>query len=261
MKHCLLLCCCVLPLLTSAAEARRIVSLMPSYTEIIYELGAGGDLVGVTSFCAWPPAAAAVEKTGDYLNPNVEKIYALKPDLVFAGAWSSAAKQLAALGLKVVTLPEEKTVADIFSTIRRIAAPLGRGPEAKKLELRLKALLPGELPKTPVKVYIEADTGGWTAGGGAFLSDAIRLAGGENIFGREKRGYFQASWEEVLLLDPAFVILLAGTREEFLARPMAAGLAAAAGGVITSLDRDAFSRPGPRIFPEIVKLKGLLYGK
>lgn len=246
------------------ARARRVVSLMPSYTEIIFELGAGGELVGVSNFCDWPPAARKVEKTGDYLRPNVEKIYSLKPDVVFAGAWAAASssRQLSGMGVKVVQLPEEKSAADIFAAIRLIAAELGRKAAGEKLERALKAALPAAAPASPLKTYIEADSGGWTAGGNSFLSDAVRLAGGKNIFSGEKRGYFQASWEEVLLLDPEAVILLSGTKEEFLARPMAGGLSAVkTGRVITALDRDAFSRPGPRLFSEIKKLKTLLYGK
>ncbi|MDO8804841.1 MAG: ABC transporter substrate-binding protein [Elusimicrobiota bacterium] len=249
---------------SSPAQARRVVSLMPSYTEIIFELGAEKDLVGVSNFCNWPPGAGKIEKTGDYLRPNIEKIYSLKPDTVFAGAWAdaSSSKQLSSMGVKVVSLSEEKSAADIFATVRLIAAELGRRREGERLVKKLSALMPHEPPAKPLKVYLEADAGGWTAGGQSFLSDAVRLAGGRNIFGGEKRGYFQASWEEVLLLDPEAVILLSGTEEEFLARPMAKGLAAAkAGRIITGLDRDAFSRPGPRLFSEIKKLRGLLYGK
>lgn len=243
------------------AEARRVVSLMPSYTEIIFELDAGKDLVGVSNFCNWPTAAAKIDKAGDYLRPNIEKIYSLKPDIVFAGAWAdaSSSKQLASMGIKVVSLAEEKSAADIFATVRRIAAELGRKREGEKLAGKLAAMMPAKLPDKPLKVYLEADTGGWTPGGNSFLSDAVRLAGGRNIFGGEKRGYFQASWEEVLLLDPEAVILLSGTEEEFLSRPMAKGLAAAkAGRIITGLDRDAFSRPGPRLFGEIKKLAAFL---
>lgn len=243
------------------AEARRVVSLMPSYTEIIFELGAGKDLVGVSNFCNWPPETSKIEKTGDYMRPNLEKVYSLKPDTVFAGAWADAStsKQLSTMGIKVVSLSEEKSAADIFATVRRIAAELGRKREGEKLVKKLSAQMPAKLPEKAPKVYLEADTGGWTAGGRSFLSDAVRLAGGRNIFAGEKRGYFQASWEEVLLLDPEAVILLSGTEEEFLARPMAKGLAAArAGRIITGLDRDAFSRPGPRLFNEIKKLGGLL---
>ncbi|MEK7722064.1 MAG: helical backbone metal receptor, partial [Elusimicrobiota bacterium] len=120
-----------MPLLLSAAslpaQAKRIVSLMPSYTEIIFELGAGKDLVGVSNFCNWPAESVTIEKTGDYLRPNIEKIYSLKPDTVFAGAWAdaSSSKQLSSMGIKVVSLSEEKSIADIFATMRLIAAEVG----------------------------------------------------------------------------------------------------------------------------------------
>ena len=262
-----LLCALTLFLLWSApgpAQAKRLVSLMPSYTEIVFELGAGNDLVGVSNFCNWPPEAEKIEKTGDYLRPNIEKIYSLKPDTVFSGAWAgqSTAKQLSSMGIKVVSLPEEKSAADIFATVRLIASELGLKRRGEVLIRKLSALMPGKFPEKPLKVYLEADAGGWTAGGQSFLTDAVRLAGGRNIFGGEKKGYFQASWEEVLLLDPEAVVLLSGSKEEFLARPMAGGLAAAkAGRIITGLDRDAFSRPGPRLFTEIKKLGAQLDGK
>ena len=76
-------------LCAAPAQARRVVSLMPSYTEIVFALGAGGELAGVSNFCDWPPEAAKIEKTGDYLRPNVEKVYSLKPDVVLAGPWAS----------------------------------------------------------------------------------------------------------------------------------------------------------------------------
>ncbi len=248
----------------SGAEAKRVVSLMPSYTEIIFALGAGKDLVGVSSFCNYPPEAGKVEKTGDYLRPNIEKVYSLKPDVVFTGAWASGStgEQLSGLGLKVVSLPEEKNAEDIFTTVRLIAAELGLKKRGEELVKRLSSLLPSKPSGKPMKVYVEADTGGWTTGGLSFLSDAITRAGGVNVFGREKRGYFQATWEEVLLLDPQAVVLLSGTTEEFTSRPMAGDMAAVkAGRVITGLDRDAFSRPGPRLFEEINKLSGFLNAK
>ncbi len=246
------------------AQAKRAVSLMPSYTEIIFELGAGGDLAGVSNFCNWPPAAAKIEKAGDYLRPNIEKVYSLKPDVVFAGAWAGASvvKQLSSLGVKVVALPEEKKVEDVYTTIKLIAAELDRKPEGAALAARLARSLKavGRGPEFPLNVYIEADAGGWTTGSQSFLSDAVTRAGAVNVFGREKRGYFQATWEEVLLMDPEEVILLAGTAEEFAARPMAKDMAAVrAGRVITKLDRDAFTRPGPRLFGEISKLRKILY--
>lgn len=249
---------------SSQAQARRAVSLMPSYTEIIYELGAGGDLVGRSTFCNWPPEALKAEPAGDYLRPNLEKVYALKPDVVFTGAWAgkTTARQLSSLGVKVSALPEEKTVADVLNTVRLIAAELGRKKEGAALADRLAAQIKAAPAGRQLKVYVEVDAGGWTTGGRTFISDAVRLAGGRNVFGGEKRGFFQATWEETLLLDPEAVILLSGTPEEFRARPMAKDMAAVkAGRVISWPDRDAFTRPGPRLFGEIAKLRKYLNGE
>ena len=257
------LCSCALVLFLSlGAQARRVVSLMPSYTEIIFALGAGGELVGVTNFCDKPPEAAKIEKTGDYLRPNAEKIYSLKPDVVFTGRWrgSALAARLSALGLKVVEIPAEEKVADIARSARLIAAALGRKKEGEKLASRFLARPKKALNPKPVSVYLEADEGLWTVGGLSFLSDAVALAGGKNIFSAEKKDYFQTSWEEIIARDPDAVVLLSSSKEEFLKRPMAAGLKAARGGrIITSLDRNVFTRPAPGILGEIKKLRVLLH--
>lgn len=247
------------------AQAKRVISLMPSYTEIIFELGAGPELAGVSSFCDWPPGAREIERVGDYLRPNLEKVYSLKPDIVFAGTWRglSVAQDLRNAGIKVVELPEELRVADIYRTIDLIAAELGRKKEAavliRKMKAGLKSAPPGSIRPS---VYLEVDEGGWTAGKRSFLSDAIDKAGGRNIFAGEDNGYFQASWEAVVKKNPAAVILLSGSASDFVRRPMAAGLKAVkAGRVFTGLDRDAFSRPGPRLAGELRKLKAWLKGK
>ncbi|MCX5786171.1 MAG: helical backbone metal receptor [Elusimicrobia bacterium] len=265
------LCLCAF---SSPAQARRVVSLMPSYTEIIFALGAGSELVGVTNFCDRPPEAAKIEKVGDYLRPNAEKIYSLKPDVVFTGRWkgSGLAAKLSALGLKMVEIPPEAKVADIARSARIIAAALGRKKEGEKLASRfLAGPKKASADKTrtfsegakargkPVSVYLEADEGLWTVGGLSFLSDAVERAGGKNIFSAEKKDYFQTSWEEIVTRDPDAIVLLSSSKEEFLKRPMAAGLKAARGGrIITSLDRNAFTRPAPGILGEIEKLKTLL---
>jgi len=256
---------CALLLGASPSEAKRAVSLMPSYTEIIFELGAGPDLVGVSTFCDWPPGAREKEKVGDYLHPNLEKLYSLKPDIVFAGVWkgSSVAQELRNAGIKVAELPEERRVEDIFRTVDLIAGELGRKKEAVALIKKMKAGLKGgvAVSRRPA-VYLEVDEGGWTAGKLSFLSDAIGRAGGKNIFSGENKSYFQASWEAVVKKDPDAVILLSGSAADFGRRPLASGLRAVKNGkVFTGLDRDAFSRPGPRLIGEIKKLKDWLDAK
>lgn len=238
------------PLFAAPVRAERVVSLLPSYTETIFALGAGDRLVGVSNFCNRPAAAAALPRVGDYFSPDIERIYALRPDMVFDGLWknSAASEKLSALGIKVVRIPEEKKVADIYRTVRTIAAELGLAAEGGKLNARLKkdfaaASYPG---KRRLRVYIEVDAGGWSAGKDSFMSSLADLAGADNIFGSEKAGYFQASWETVVKADPAVIICPGGDAAEIKSRPMAGRLRAVrSGAVLCGLDRDLFARLTP----------------
>jgi iron complex transport system substrate-binding protein len=254
---------CALPLCCAPlARAGRVVSLIPSYTEIIFELGAGSELAGVSSFCDRPPGVRGIEKVGDYLRPNLEKLYSLKPGIVFSGDWkgSSVAQDLRNAGIKVVELPEERRVEDIYRTIDLIAAELNRKKEAAVLIRKMKAGFKSG-PAGPIRpsVYLEVDEGGWTSGKRSFLSDAIEKAGGRNIFAAEDKGFFQVSWEAVVKKDPAVVILLSGSASDFARRPLAFGLKAVKDGkVFTGLDRNSFSRPGPSLAGEIKKLRSWL---
>ena len=240
----------VSPLFVSPVRAERVVSLLPSYTETIFALGAGERLVGVSNFCDRPPAAAALPRVGDYFNPDIERIYALKPDIVFDGTWknSAASEKLSALGLKVVRLPEERRTADLYRTVRIIASELGLPKEGAKLNARIKKDFSGAAYKGKKRLtaYIEVDAGGWSAGGDSFVSSLAELAGADNIFRGGKNAYFQASWETVVKADPAVIICPGGDAAEIKARPMAAGLRAVrSGAVLCGLDRDLFARLTP----------------
>ena len=253
---------CFFMLLPQRVSALRVVSLMPSYTEIIFAVGAGDDLVGVSNFCDYPPAAALKTKVGDYFSPNPEKIYSLKPDLVFASGSSclSVGKQLSTFGIRTVCVPAESRVADIFSTIRVIARETGRKSEGEKLISTLKKSVPRRRAKyVPRRVYIDVDSGLWTCGGDSYISDAVRMAGGENVFSAERRQYFQASWERVLKENPDYILSVSGASGQLADMPLAGSLSAVKNGrIITSIDRNIFTRPSPRLFGEIKKLSEIL---
>ncbi|MDT8287784.1 MAG: ABC transporter substrate-binding protein [Elusimicrobiales bacterium] len=242
----------------SLVKAERVVSLLPSYTETIFALGAGDRLVGVSNFCNRPAEAAALPKVGDYFSPDIERIYALRPDIVFDGRWknSAASERLSALGLKVVRIPEERKVSDIYGTVRIIAAELGLAAEGRKLNARLRKDLAAASysGKRRLRAYVEVDAGGWSAGGDSFISSLADLAGADNIFAREKAGYFQASWETVVKADPEVIICPGGDAEEIKSRPMADRLKAVrSGAVLCGLDRDLFARLTPSS-PSAVKV-------
>ncbi len=240
----------VSPLPAAGEPPERVVSLLPSYTETIFALGAGERLVGVSNFCNRPAAAAALPRVGDYFAPDIERIYALRPDIVFEGDWknSAASERLSALGLKVVRLPEERRASDLYRTVRMIAYELDLAKEGAKLNARLKKDFSGAAykGKRRLTAYIEVDAGGWSAGGASFLSSLAELAGADNIFAGEKAGYFQASWETVVEADPAVIVCPGGDAAEIKARPMAGRLRAVrSGAVLCGLDRDLFARLTP----------------
>jgi iron complex transport system substrate-binding protein len=243
------------------AGAKRIVSLMPSYTEIIFELGAGTQLVGVTNFCNYPEEVKSIEKIGDYFNPNIEKIYSLKPDVVFVGRWkkSAAVSGLKNLGVKIMEIPEERKILDIFRTIQIIAKETDRKKQAVELINRMKKEI-SEIEKSKTggkkSVYIEIDARFWTVGKNSFISDVIKKAGGKNIFDDIDISYFQTGWETVLEKNPQIIISLFAKKEEILKRPLADKLKAVSDDrIITDIDRDLFSRPTHRIVDIIKQLK------
>ena len=243
-------------------KKNRVVSLMPSYTEIIYALGAQDQLVGVSNFCNYPEEALTKEKTGDYLRPNFEKIYSLKPDIILAPQWKNSIflKNLKSLGLNVVQFKDESAIKDIFRTIGIIAVKTNKKAQGKalikKLKKRLKDISKKRVSnKKRPKVYIEVDNKYWTAGKNSFLSDVIEKAGGENIFSDIKRSYFQTSWEAVIERNPDIIISLWGDAGDYAKKPLAEKINALANSrIISDIERDKIARPALRVFDIIEEL-------
>ncbi|MBP7795445.1 MAG: ABC transporter substrate-binding protein [Elusimicrobiales bacterium] len=243
----------------------RIISLLPSYTEIIFSLGSGGELVGVTNYCNYPDEAKKIERVGDYLAPNVEKIYLLKPDIIFIGGWkNSFIKDINKLHTNTVVIPDETSIDDIYRSIRVIGKYLGKENEANELIGKMKKELAEIKEKSYKKVYVEVDDGGWTSGENSFISDVISKAGGINVFNDIKTSYFKADWEEVIKRNPDVVILLNTSKKSFLKRPMAYKISAVKNKsvyMLKSEERDMLSRPSPRIVGLIKKLNDIFNKK
>lgn len=244
----------------STEKTRRFVSTMPSYTEILFETGSGNEVVGVSDYCDMPEAARKITKIGNYYTPSAEKIYSLKPDAVFIPESSVYAlgAELEKLRVKVVRIPPEKNIEDIFSTIRIISAETGKKSEGEALISSLRSFIPSEYKGRRKKVYIDIDSGLWTCGGLSYLSDMIRLAGGENVFADVQRNYFQATWESVLKSEPDFILTVSGSFSDFSRRPLASELPAIKNKAVMEFDRSQITRPGPRVFPLIKEMAEIL---
>jgi iron complex transport system substrate-binding protein len=243
----------------------RIISLLPSYTEIIFRLGCGDKLIGVTNYCNYPLEAKRIERVGDYLNPDVEKIYSLKPDIIFIGGWkNSLIKDINKLHCNTVVIPDEQSISDIYRSIRIIGKYLGRDDDAKKLIGEMKKDIAGIKEKSYKKVYVEVDDGGWSSGEKSFVSDVISKAGGINIFNDIKVSYFKSEWEEVVKRNPDVVILLNTPKKKFLKRPMSDNISAVKNDriyVLQNDERDILSRPSPRITGLVKKLNKIFNEK
>ncbi len=249
-----------------SVKTLRVISLLPSYTEIIFELGSGNSLVGVTNFCNWPTQAKEIAKVGDYINPDREMIYKLKPDIIFMGEWKNdVVKSFAKKrGIKIVVIPQEKRVDDIYTTIKTIAKYLKKEDKALELIKQMKARinLKEARIKTLKKVYIDLDFDFWTCGSESFISDVISKAGGVNIFNDVKQGYFKTSWEEIVRRNPDVILIISSRKpDEFISFTSSQKVSAIKNLKVykfSDSERDIISRPAPRIVEIIDKLREIL---
>jgi len=196
---------------TIEKEPQRIVSLAPSTTELIYALGAGNKVVGVTDFDNYPPEVKDVPKVGGFKGPNVEAITAQKPDIIFASTLSGKEQMesLEKMGIPVVML-EAKNIDQIYQSIRIIGQITGtekKGEELiKQMQDKIKEINDKvkELPKVSVFYLVSLD-GNWTAGKGTFIDELINLAGGKNV-AEDVNGWAQYSVEELVKKNPDVII-------------------------------------------------------
>lgn len=196
---------------TIKKEPKRIVSLSPSTTELIYAIGAGKDVVGVTNYDDYPPEVKSVAKVGGYEGPNIEAILAQKPDIVFASNLSGKDQMetIEKSGIPVVVL-EAQNINQIYDSIKILGKITGNVEKGNEIISNMKDKIKEindkvkNLPK--VNVFYVVDTNGnWTAGKGTFIDELITLAGGNNV-ASDANGWAQYSMEKLLQKNPDVII-------------------------------------------------------
>src|SRR3989442_8643286 len=170
---------------TLAAPARRIVSLLPSFTEILFAIGAGDRLVCRPTWCAYPPEALAVPSVGDGMPPSVEAVAARRPDLVVlyrSGPNVTAAEQLERLGIRTV-LFDLNLLEQLGPAARRLGALTGHSRAADSLARVVDSLasLP-PVPSTQSLAFLVWDNPPIVIGAGSYLDRLAALAGARNVF-------------------------------------------------------------------------------
>lgn len=253
------------------APPRRIVSLVPSVTETLYVLGADDLLVGVTTFCDYPPAARQKPKVGGIVNPSVEAIVGLRPDLVLAtteGNRDATVQQLEALGIPTYVV-SPKSFAGVLESFTRIAALTGRAAAGRELveDVRRRAVGIANAVRArsrPRVLYVVWADPLVAPGRSTLLADLIRMAGGDSISGGELADWPRLSLEEVVRRAPEVIVVGSENSrhvEDALRRWRAQKIVLPAfrTGRVHTVNGDLLHRPGPRVIDGLEALARALH--
>jgi iron complex transport system substrate-binding protein len=199
----------------SATEAMRIVTLMPSGTEVVAALGATDELVGVDDYSTFPPEVTKLPKVGSFLQPNQETIVGLHPTFVIVDdIHGSVAGALKDRGLETIEC-DMHALPDVKAALKRVGARLGRQAQADALVTQIDADLDAAAAAKPAKhpkvlAVIDREAGGLgnlvAAGPGSWLDELIAVVGGDNVLAASGVRYPKISLEEVLRAQPDIII-------------------------------------------------------
>jgi iron complex transport system substrate-binding protein len=250
---------------------KRIVSLAPNITEILFSLGLDEEIVGVSIHCNFPEKAKSKDRVGSYISLDFEKITFLKPDLIIAtgvGNTRDMVDRLEKLGFQTYVI-YPKNFDDILQSIGHIGQVVNREKEARRIikEMRKRSQRVIELTKglPRPKVFIQiGDIPIVTVGRGSFADDLTRLAGGENIAGKEKEVYPRFGMEEILKRSPEVIVISSmnpkGDYQKILQEwTRWKTIPAVKNGRIHLIDSDLLDRPSPRIIDGLEELARALH--
>jgi iron complex transport system substrate-binding protein len=259
---------------TVEAEPERIVSLLPSNTEILFAIGAGDQVVGVTSYCDYPEEATTREQVGGITNKtlSVETVVAMEPDLVLAsGSQDEIIPTLEEAGLIVIAL-KPATFDDILANIEMVGQATGHTDQATVLTADLRSRVEAVSTKVntipadsrPTVFYEVWHDPLMTAGPNTFIGQLIVLAGGKSIFDDVNKDWPEVSAEVILKRNPEVILGPDShgeelTVEKISARTGWANITAVQNEQIYILDGNAISRPGPRIVDMLEEVARDLY--
>jgi iron complex transport system substrate-binding protein len=199
-----------------AQQPKRIVSTAPSFTETLFAVGAGDRVIAVSTYCHYPPQVDELPRVGTYLNPNIESIARLRPDIVLVHSeQSDAIEQLSKVGIQSVGL-KNTTLEDTLATMVQIGAAVGNKEQGLALERGLRAKLRDIERRASGKprrslLFVVGRTPGRldgliAVGKGSFLNELIRIAGGRNVLSDSPVAYPRISLESVMRLDPDVIV-------------------------------------------------------
>lgn len=261
--------------LTLPAQPVRIVSAAPSNTEILFAIGAGPQVVGVTTYCNYPAEAATRDKIGGFSPKSIsaERVIGLKPDLVLTTGrlQQSLTEDFRRLGLPVLSY-DAQTLEEVLRNIRLLGQVTGHVTEAEELAATLDRRLARVRASTatrpeaerPRTLLLLSEDPLMAAGPGTFAGQILDVAGGRNVFADVEQQFPRVSEEEILKRNPAVVLLwerdgFAARKEQLTKRPGWARLDAVRDGRVLGVNDDWLSRAGPRLFDGLERVTELLH--
>jgi iron complex transport system substrate-binding protein len=247
-----------------AAPARRVVSLIPATTELLFAIGAGPSVVGRTRYCDYPPSAKAVPDLGDGIKPSIEAILSQHPDLVIlynSGQNAAVAVRLRELGISAVMLN-----TDALTDVDRVARMLGKlthhEPGADSVvamfDTALSAATRPAAGHRPTVLLLVWEQPPMTIGRGSFLHELVERAGGENLFADVTASSGVVSIEAVAARNPDLIFTTTDGPSSFADRPEWQAVPAIRKHRFLRVSGSEFNRPSPRAPGAIRKLAGLM---
>lgn len=247
----------------------RAISLAPNITEMIFAIDAGDKLVGVTTYCNYPPDTARIEKVGDTQTPNIEKIISLKPQIVFV----STASQLEAFSRTLddqgiaVYVTKSTSLTDVFTNLRSLGNLFGKPQTATNLMNNLSARMAnvsverGLTKDPPLNVFVQISNEPlFTIGGDSFLTEVVEKAGGVSATKNVPTAYPKLSKETAAALNPD-VIILSDSEDNREPNAVFKNSNAVKNGRVYRINADILSRPGPRLVNALEEIASKLSEK
>jgi iron complex transport system substrate-binding protein len=235
-----------------AAPARRVVSLIPASTELLFAIGADSAVVGRTSYCDYPAEAKAVPDLGDGIKPNIEAVIASRPDLVVlynSGQNAAVAGRLRELGIAALRIN-----TDALSSVPKLARILGKltGHEeaadslAAVFDTALTSATQPRVARRPKVLLLVWEQPPMTIGRGSFLSELVERAGGENLFDDVASSSGVVSIEAVAARNPDLIFTTVEGPSAFATRPEWKVVPAVRQHRFLHVSGSEFNRPSPR---------------
>lgn len=259
--------------LTLHGPAQRVITLAPHATELVYAAGGGAQIVGADRYSDYPKAARHLPRVGDGLRFDIERVLALKPDLLVVWAYDDGAfarqpqiAMLQRLGVPVY-YSSPHLLADVPQAVARLGIALGTEETARasaaRLRQQLQTLVARYRGSQPIRVFYQLGSQPiYTVNGQNIIGDALRVCGAVNVFADLPMAAPMVSRESVLLANPqAIIVGQTGAQAQEVLKSWqgyAPGLAAAAHGNLWTVDPDTMHRPGPRLITATAQLCELI---